>query len=134
MFRRRPTLTKGTAQDLITDDFAHGHCFLARQEALVFGSNRKIPVTWRHTVSLRRVDNRLTVFPATTDPDRRFFHIEAGQCFLKRAPRAAPRDSYLCPAFEAVLCDEAIEIGIFDHPIRIQIAKWLQEYFLQNNR
>ena len=119
LYQRRPK----PQPTVPTGEFAQGKCYLARQSALVFGSNRRIPVEWRRVVSWAVVGPRAYIFPATTKPHTDFFLLAHDKCFLKRLYEDE-RDGYLCPQIEALSVTALIELGILDHPTRIAIADW----------
>jgi hypothetical protein len=109
-------------------DWAHGLCYLARQNQLHFGSNRNPPVEWRPVVSLARQGELVQLLPSTRHPRRKsdFFHLRAEELFLKRTPDEPPIDSYLYYRSEVLLAEDLINIGVLSHPLRIRIADWLK--------
>lgn len=119
LYQRRP----GPYAPTPDADFAQGKCYLVKQSALLFGSDRHDPVEWRVVVAWATLGSRIYVFPATTKRQADFFPIPRGKCFLKR-PHAGERDSYLCPRIEAVPHNALIELGMLDHPTRLAIANW----------
>lgn len=119
LYQRRPKRQSSPPQA----EFAQGKCYLARQSALVFGSNRRNPVEWRVVVSWALVGPRLYVLPSTTKQHPEFFFLPRDRCFLKRRHEDA-RDSYLCPRVEALSLADLIELGILDQPTRLDIADW----------
>jgi hypothetical protein len=123
MFRQRPPTQVQPADN--TRDFAHGFCYLARQQCLHFGSDRKQPIQWRPAVSLKQYGARLYVLPSTSQTNPAYFHLRPDQCLRKKPPPQPAQDSYLYWVAEAVDRDCLIEIGILPHPVRIQIAEWL---------
>jgi len=121
LYQRRPT--PHTPAPPHHADFALGKCSLAQQSDLIFGRQRRSPVEWRPVVIWSALDDIAYVLPATTRPDPLFFHLEHQRCLLKQ-PQSTPQDSYLCPRIEALHRTALIEIGILDHPTRIEIAQW----------
>lgn len=137
MFRRRPppwqpkpAVQQPTLPQPSSDlpDWAHGFCYLARQNQLYFGSDRHPPVEWRPVVSLARQGELVQLLPSTRHPRRKsdFFHVRAEDLFLRRTPEEPRTDSYLYYRFEALLAEDLINIGVLPHPLRIQIADWLK--------
>lgn len=122
LYQRRPK-PRTTAP---TTDFAQGKCYLVRQAALVFGSNRRESVDWRYAVSWAIEGPRGYLFPGTTKIRKDFFCVPRNKCFLKRSHHEE-KDSYLCPRVEVVSVDDMIELGILDHPTRIAIANWKRD-------
>lgn len=119
MYRRRPR-----PQPVVPEsDWAHGRCYLASQSALVFGSDRQVPVEWRPVISWAVLGPNVYVLPSTTKQRNDFFLLCPDRCFLKRS-RSDSRDSYLCPRAEAVSTTELIELGTLDHSTRLAIAQW----------
>jgi hypothetical protein len=135
MFRERTAyLTPHATEPAGTDGgWAHGFCFLARQERLYFGSDRREPVSWRPTVSWKRYGPLVYVLPATSQQERGFFHLPKDACFYKRLPQE-PQDSYLFWRVEGVVQDALIKVGVLPHGLRIDIAKWLRERRMGNKR
>lgn len=109
-------------------DWAHGFCYLARQNQLIFGSDRHPPVEWRPVVSLAKQGNLFQLLPSTRHPRRKsdFFHIRAEDFFLRRTPAEPPTDSYLHYQRERLSAEALIHIGVLPHPLRVQIADWLK--------
>ncbi|MDG4584589.1 MAG: hypothetical protein P9E67_10990 [Candidatus Competibacter sp.] len=136
MFRRRPPpwQPKPEAQQPSpppspdVPDWAHGFCYLARQNQLIFGSDRHPPVEWRPVVSLVKQGNLFQLLPSTRHPRRKsdFFHIRAEDFFLRRIPAEPPTDSYLNSQRERLSAETLINTGVLPHPLRVQIADWLK--------
>ena len=137
MFRRRPPpwqpqppVQQAAPPPPLPDlpDWAHGFCYLARQNQLYFGSDRHPPVEWRPVVSLARQGELVQLLPSTRHPRRKsdFFHVRAEDLFLRRTPEEPRTDSYLYYRFEALLAEDLINIGVLPHPLRIRIADWLK--------
>lgn len=121
LHQRRPK--PHTSSPTPNADFALGKCYLARQTDLIFGRHRRAPIEWRPVVSWAAQDDIAYVLPATTQPNTHFFHLDHQHCHLKHTPNAY-QDSYLCPQIEALPRNALIEIGILDHPTRLDIAQW----------
>ena len=133
MFRRRPARKidldvesrSGQGEAPVVPEFAHGHCFLAPQGALEFGSDRREPVAWRPVVSLAARGPIRQVLPSTGHHRPAFYPLKRDRCFVAR-PRTDIRDSYLAPWVEAIHVSGLIEIGVLPHPERLAIAAWLR--------
>ncbi|MCC7220872.1 MAG: hypothetical protein IT490_09110 [Candidatus Contendobacter sp.] len=126
MFRKKPA-TSPPPDAAPSPDWAHGFHYLAPQSALIFGSDRREPVTWRPGVSLARRGAFTLVLPATRRPHAHFFHIQPDDLLLKTPAREPLTDSYLCYQYEAVRHDQLLERGILRHGLRLDIAAWLKQ-------
>ncbi len=126
MFRRKPP-TSPPPDPVPSPGWVHGFHYLAPQSALIFGRNRRTPVTWRPGVSLTRHGAFTVLLPATRQAHSDFFHLKPGDVFSKKAPNESPTDSYLCPRYETVTHQRLIERGVLRHGLRIDIAAWLKQ-------
>lgn len=126
MFRKKPA-TSPSLDTAPSPDWAHGFHYLAPQSALIFGSDRREPVTWRPGVSLARRGAFTLLLPATRRPNPKFFHIKTDDWFPRRSPAEPPTDGYLSYQYEAVTHDRLIELGVLRHGLRLDIATWLKQ-------
>lgn len=122
-FQHRPI--RSPVEPVLSQEWAHGFCYLARQNRLWFGHDRHEPVEWRPVVSLERDDNELYILPGTRRLNPDFFHLTPQDGLYKQA-RADERDTYLCPRYEVLDRAALHEIGVLHHPVRIRLLQWLR--------
>lgn len=123
MHRHRPAAS--AAQSLFADlDKAHGFLWWCNQNALHFGSDRRLPTAARMTLSLRRGPQTSVVLPATTQPKPAFFALDPARLRMHRSGDA--RASWLCPRYETIDNRQLQEAGIVDQAMRVQIVQWLR--------
>lgn len=131
MFRASMETCEPVAKpDWLDDVKASGMIMLCLQSALVFGSDRRVPVRSRPVVQVRRNGNLLAVLPCTTKSPRRpkdFFELAPSRTFWSQA-REAGDESCAYYRYEVVGDGEVgLKIGTLTQGGRIDLMRWLQE-------
>ena len=138
MFQASIETSEPVAMPAWLDDVkASGMISLCLQSALVFGSNRRIPVRSRPVVQVRRNGNLLAVLPCTTKrahPSSNFFGLAPSRTFWVRS-REPGEESSAFYRYEVIDGREVgTKIGTLTQGGRIDLMRWLQERHLQRAR
>ena len=108
-------------------DWAAGFVHLCRQAALDFGSDRRIPVSMRPVVEVRKDGPRTIVLPCTSQDrtaDPTFYELTRDRVEWTRPLESR---SFAFMRYESI-SNEALreKIGVMPHPARIDLLKWLK--------
>ena len=120
------------SSEWLDDVKASGLIMLCLQSALVFGSDRRIPVRSRPVVQVRRNGSLLAVLPCTTKSPRRpedFFRLAPSRTFWTQS-REAGDESCAYYRYEVVADGEVgKKIGTLTQGGRIDLMRWLQQRY-----
>ena len=112
-------------------DWATGFLHRCRQSALLFGSDRRIPVPSRPVVETQRDGYLVVVLPNTrqdqsTNPD--FFELTPERV---QWTGGSEQRSFTYYRYETVPAEALIgrKIGVMPHPARIALLNWLKERY-----
>jgi hypothetical protein len=127
-----PIRHEGSDLDLRVEVSRASIVFLVRQDGMVFGSDRGMPLPSRPVVLIRRRDPFWFVLPSTTQSkskDRsKFFAIRKTDVIWKNSEKA--RDGFLYHRYESLNNDDLIaKIGVLIPAVQVEIVKWLRSQY-----
>jgi hypothetical protein len=122
----RPVLPRVVAEA----EKAEGFVQLCRQQSLIFGSDRRVPVQTRPVTPLKRDGTRMVVLPCTTrgnpeSPD--FFELTSRVMWTRTISESR---SFAFWRYEVVMDDSlGSKIGVMTQSGRIELLTWVKSRY-----
>ena len=107
-----------------------GCCYLAEQDALVFGSNSRTPRNLRPIVTVRARDSWIYVLPGTKLKHNDLFHIARNGCLKTVNSHGLHHDTFFSSMVELIPF-HSLEWAICNltQTVRSNLSQWLRSEF-----